>query len=51
MDFASYNATVHFNAADLDAGTGIGDFAIGNSTVSAFLREREWVYQRELYYQ
>lgn len=27
------------------------DFAIGNSTVSAFLREREWVYQRELYYQ
>ncbi|MDA1107282.1 MAG: hypothetical protein O2845_02645 [Proteobacteria bacterium] len=31
--------------------TGTGDFAIGNSTVSAFLREREWVYQRELYYQ
>lgn len=31
--------------------TGTGDFAIGNSSISAFLREREWVYQRELYYQ
>ncbi|RJQ46299.1 MAG: hypothetical protein C4528_07330 [Gammaproteobacteria bacterium] len=29
---------------------GVGDFAVGESTIRAFTREREWVYQRELYY-
>lgn len=31
-------------------GTASSEFAIGASTVRAFSREREWVYQRELYY-
>lgn len=31
-------------------GTICSQFAIGTSTVRAFSREREWVYQRELYY-
>lgn len=31
--------------------TGVGDFVVGKSTIAAFLREPEWVYQRELYYQ
>lgn len=30
--------------------TGVGDFAVGQSTIQAFSREREWIYQRELYY-
>lgn len=30
--------------------TGLGDFAVGQSTIRAFSREREWIYQRELYY-
>ncbi len=37
-------------ATAIEGETGFGDFAIGESTVTGFLQERELIYQREIYY-